>query len=67
MDLLRPSATRTVCPYKGVASYWSAMIDGQEIKDIAWSYAEPMPEVGLIRDRLAFYPERVDRLTIDPR
>jgi uncharacterized protein (DUF427 family) len=67
MDLLRPSPTRTVCPYKGIASYYSAAIDGVEIKDIAWSYAEPMPEVGLIRDRLAFYPERVDLLSIAPR
>jgi len=67
MDLLRPSPTRTVCPYKGVASYYSAAIDGREIKDIAWCYAEPMPEVGLIKDRLAFYPERVDLLAIAPR
>jgi uncharacterized protein (DUF427 family) len=67
MDLLRPSATRTVCPYKGVAHYYSAVIDGREIKDVAWCYAEPMPEVTLIRDRLAFYPERVDELAIAPR
>lgn len=64
MDLLRPSDTRTVCPYKGVAKYFSATIDGQEVKDIAWTYDDPMPEVALIKDRLAFYPERVDALTI---
>jgi len=67
MDLLRASATRTVCPYKGVASYFSAVIDGREIKDIAWCYAEPLPEVALIKDRLAFYPERVDGLEIAAR
>lgn len=67
MDLLRPSATRTVCPYKGVASYFSAMIDGREIKDVAWSYPDPLPEVALIKDRLAFYPERVDALEIAAR
>ncbi|MBL8707302.1 MAG: DUF427 domain-containing protein, partial [Rhodospirillales bacterium] len=53
-----------VCPYKGVAKYFSATIDGQEVKDIAWTYDDPMPEVALIKDRLAFYPERVDALTI---
>lgn len=67
MDVLRPSETRTVCPYKGVAKYLSATIDGQEIKDIAWYYDDPMPEVALIKDRLAFYPERVDALTIAAR
>lgn len=64
MAVLRPSATTSVCPYKGVAKYFSAMIDGQEVQDIAWAYDDPMPEVALIRDRLAFYPERVDALTI---
>ncbi len=64
MDLLHPSDTRTVCPYKGVAKYFSATIDGQEVKDIAWTYEDPMPEVALIKDRLCFYPERVDALTI---
>lgn len=64
MALLRPSDTRTVCPYKGVAKYFSATIDGQAVKDIAWFYDDPMPEVAMIKDRLAFYPERVDALTI---
>lgn len=67
MTVLRPSDTRSVCPYKGVATYFSATIDGQEIKDIAWTYADPMPEVALIKDRLAFYPERVDSLKIAAR
>jgi uncharacterized protein (DUF427 family) len=67
MGMLRPSSTTSVCPYKGVAKYFSATIDGQEVKDIAWTYDDPMPEVALIRDRLAFYPERVDRLSIAAR
>jgi len=64
MALLHPSSTTSVCPYKGVAKYMSATIDGQEVKDIAWFYDDPMPEVALIKDRLCFYPERVDALTI---
>jgi len=67
MALLVPSDTRTVCPYKGVARYLSARIAGQEIKDVAWYYDDPMPEVALIKGRLAFYPERVDTLAIAPR
>jgi uncharacterized protein (DUF427 family) len=55
-DLLAPSDTSTGCAYKGFASYWSL---GDE-QDLVWSYAEPQREVEPIRDRLAFFNERVD-------
>lgn len=64
MRLLTPSATRTVCPYKGVASYYDAAVGGTVIRDAVWCYEDPFPEVGLIKGRLAFYPERVDALEI---
>jgi uncharacterized protein (DUF427 family) len=40
-ERLEPSDTVTVCPYKGVATWWS-LTNGP--KDAAWSYAEPLPE-----------------------
>lgn len=40
-DLLEPAATRTVCPYKGVADYVS--VAGGP-RDAAWRYREPLPE-----------------------
>jgi len=55
-DLLRPSSTRTLCAYKGQASYWSL---GSE-RDIAWSYPEPLREASEVKDRIAFLNERVD-------
>jgi uncharacterized protein (DUF427 family) len=58
--LLRPSATRTVCAYKGHASYWSLADED----DIAWSYREPLREAAEVRDRIAFFNERVD-LVVD--
>lgn len=54
--LLRPSSTRTVCAYKGQASYWSLA----EAEDIAWSYPAPLREAAEITDRIAFFNERVD-------
>lgn len=37
---LRPSDKRTVCPYKGTASYWSSA----ELDDIGWSFEEPLQD-----------------------
>ncbi len=65
MDLLAPSETRTRCPYKGIASYWSARAGGQRVQDIAWSYEEPIPECPKIRGLICFYPDRVDSLLVD--
>lgn len=65
MELLSPSPTRTRCPYKGVASYFTARAGGKLVEDIAWSYEEPLPECPKIRGLLCFYPKRVDSLTVD--
>ena len=59
MDLLRPSATRTTCPFKGEASYWSAEVGGETRPDVAWSYETPLPQAAAIAGLLCFYPERV--------
>ena len=53
---LEPTDHRTVCAYKGQAEHFS--VAGEEA--IAWSYADPEREVEPIRDRVAFYDERVD-------
>ena len=64
-DLLEPSDTHTACPYKGVASYYSARVGGRSIKDIAWYYPNPYPEAGKIQNLVAFYPEKVDAIYVD--
>jgi uncharacterized protein (DUF427 family) len=56
MDLLTPTDTRTLCPYKGHASYWTL----GDHQDIAWTYKEPIAGVGPIKDRIAFFDEKVD-------
>ena len=64
-DLLRPSETRTACPYKGTARYWSATVGGRRFEDVAWSYPDPLPEALPVRDLLCFYQERIDALELD--
>ena len=61
--VLRPSDTRTQCPYKGVTSdYWSFLDleDDRLIPDVAWSYAFPTPACAPIAGLVAFFDERVD-------
>lgn len=49
MTALQPSDTTSVCPYKGVASYWA--VEGE---DVAWSYEDPLPEATAAGGHLAF-------------
>ena len=65
MDLLVESQTRTQCPYKGAARYWSARIDGRAWTDVAWSYQDPLPECPRIKGLVGFYNEKLDSLTVD--
>jgi len=41
---LVPSEKRTICPYKGEASYWSIRAGDRLIEDAAWSYEHPLTE-----------------------
>src|ERR671918_3064002 len=54
-DLLAPSDTTTVCPWKGTAHYFHVAVNGDENVDAAWYYPEPKPAAAEIRDRVAFW------------
>src|SRR5271170_1167570 len=47
-EYLSPSTTHTGCPYKGEASYYNAVINGKEYKDVVWWYKSPIAESVLI-------------------
>ncbi|MBX9616095.1 MAG: DUF427 domain-containing protein [Caulobacteraceae bacterium] len=53
--VLKASTTTSTCPWKGVASYHSIVVDGKENRDAAWFYAEPKSAAAEIRDRIAFW------------
>jgi uncharacterized protein (DUF427 family) len=63
-ELLEPSPARTLCPYKGWASYWHVTVNGRRYEDFVWCYRSPFPESQRIIGLLAFYNEKVD-LTVD--
>lgn len=49
------SETTTVCPWKGVASYYNILVDGNENTDAAWYYPEPSDAAAKIKDYVAFW------------
>jgi uncharacterized protein (DUF427 family) len=67
MQWLQASASRrTFCEFKGVASYWDLIPGpGEEIRNVAWSYARPSPSYIALKDHLAFYPSMVDECWVD--
>ncbi|MEZ5219273.1 MAG: DUF427 domain-containing protein [Ilumatobacteraceae bacterium] len=54
-DVIRPSSTTTVCPWKGTASYYTIVAGGKENPDAAWYYPTPKDAAAEIRDRVAFW------------
>jgi len=54
-NLMRPSDTHTVCPWKGIASYYSVEVDGQVNQDAVWYYPEPTPKAAMVAGRVAFW------------
>ena len=54
-EFFEASQTHTTCPWKGVASYYTVSVDGEDNKDAAWYYPEPKPEAANIRDHVAFW------------
>ena len=66
MEHFSPSRrTRSLCPWKGLATYYSITVDGQTFPDAAWEYRKPLPFGRKIKDRVAFGPG-VEIVT-DPR
>ena len=63
-ELLEPSETVTMCPYKGTARYWSVRAGVALHREIVWSYPDPIPENPRIAGLICFLNEKVD-LTID--
>jgi uncharacterized protein (DUF427 family) len=66
-DLLRRSESSSYCNYKGVATYWSAVIGDVAVEDVAWSYEDPPAETLPIRGFLSFDENRVDVLAELPQ
>lgn len=50
-----PSTTHTTCPWKGLASYYTIIVDDQTNPDAAWYYPEPKDAAKQIAGYVAFW------------
>jgi len=55
----------THCPYKGDASYYTVLMDGQFAENAVWTYDLPYPAMEPIAERLAFYPDKIEVYAVD--
>ena len=54
-ELLQPSQTHTVCGWKGTASYYDVVVNGQVNRDAAWFYPTPRPAAANLAGYIAFW------------
>ncbi len=54
-DYITFSNHKTQCHWKGQASYYSLIVNGEMNTDAVWYYADPKPEAESIRGRVAFW------------
>lgn len=52
---LRESKTNTVCGWKGTASYYDVVVEGEVNHDAAWYYPSPKPAAEEIAGYVAFW------------
>lgn len=54
-DYITFSNHKSSCPWKGQASYYSLIVNGEMNTDAAWYYPDPKPEADMIKGRVAFW------------
>lgn len=50
-----PSKGRSLCPWKGIARYYTVVVNGSRLDDAAWTYPKPWPLARKVKDRVAFW------------
>ena len=55
VEYLKKSDTRTLCPWKGEASYYNLVVKGSVQEDSAWFYPETKKEAEHFKGYVAFW------------
>lgn len=54
-EYFKESSKTSVCPWKGTASYYSVVVDGEINEDAAWYYPETKEKAKQIEGMVAFW------------
>jgi uncharacterized protein (DUF427 family) len=54
-EYFTPSASKSLCPWKGIASYYSITVNGATNPNAGWYYPHPSPLARKIKNRVAFW------------
>ena len=65
MQYLEKADGRSLCEWKGQASYYTVRVDGKEALKAAWTYRNPTPAFAPIKEYVAFYAAPMDACTVD--
>jgi uncharacterized protein (DUF427 family) len=65
MDHLVEVDRRSMCEWKGVASYADVVVDGNRVSEACWTYREPTRSFAAVRDHWAFYAQALDECWVD--
>ncbi|MGH9301120.1 MAG: DUF427 domain-containing protein [Acidimicrobiales bacterium] len=54
-EYLTKTRSHSLCPWKGIAGYYTINVDGDEFPNAAWTYAHPSPLARKIKNHVAFW------------
>ena len=63
--LLEPGQGGSWCEWKGQATYWDVVVGDRREPSVGWSYESPTAGYEHLAGAVAFYPGRLDRVTVD--
>lgn len=61
-EFFRSSSHRSLCPWKGLASYYTVEVGGERNENAAWYYPKPSPLARKVKGRVAFW----QGVTVEP-
>jgi uncharacterized protein (DUF427 family) len=67
MEKLTRSQTTTSCPFKGTANYFNLDVGGKQLADAVWTYEQPYDEHVDLRERVAFYDDKLPQIKVKPQ
>lgn len=65
MNLMSRTETTSKCPFKGTAHYFSLKSGGKTLDDAVWTYEEPFDEHRDLKDRVAFWDDKIGDIKIE--